>query len=159
MESRHTAGTRLRSIRFPADLWEHLAAASREAGMSVNAYVVDVLRGRLAQTAPESEWLGLVRDWLLATHSPTEFPQDVTRLAFHHIRDTPALREGYERLVRDAAGEVDPYRRADLHKQVGRMVKEALRADVVGRVVDLDPAENLIRSHALLRPAQGKRVR
>jgi hypothetical protein len=125
--------------------------------MSLNAYVVEVLRGHLTQAAPEIEWLGLVRDWLLATYSPTEFPQDVTRLVFHHIRDTPALREGYQRLVRNPNGEVDAGRRADLHKQVGRMVKEALRAEVVGRVVDLDPAENLVRSHALLRPPQAKR--
>lgn len=149
--------TKLRSIRFPVDLWDRLAEASQEAGMSPNAYVVDVLRGHLAQTAATAEWLGSVRAWVLATYSPVTFPQDVTRLVFHHIRDTPTSRRGYETLIRDKAGQVDPVRRADMHKQVGRMVKEALRAEVVGRVVDLDATENLIRSHALLRPSEGGR--
>jgi len=145
--------TILRSIRFPADLWERLTEASDQAGMSLNAYVVDVLRGHLAQTAAESEWLGCLRAWLLASYSPVDFPQDVTRLVFRHILDTPDLRAGYEALIRRPDGAVDAARRTDLHKQVGRMVKAALRAEVAGRVVDLDPEENLIRSHALLRPA------
>jgi hypothetical protein len=143
----------LRSIRFPADLWERLTETSDEAGMSLNAYVVEVLRGHLSQTAAESEWLGCLRAWLLATYSPEDFPQDVTRLVFRHILDTPDLRDCYEALLRSSDGLVDAARRTDLHKQVGRMVKAAMRAEVTGRVVDLDPAENLIRSHALLRPA------
>lgn len=147
------ADSKLRSIRFPADLAKAVEDASREVGLSFNAYVIEALRSHLGQTAAEIEWLGSVRLWLLATFSETSFPPDVTRLVFHHIRDTPALWEGYLELLTNDEGQVIPQRRAHLHKEIGRMVKEALHAEVFGRAVDLDPAENLIRSHALLRPA------
>ena len=146
------ADSKLRSIRFPADLAKAVEDASREVGLSFNAYVVMVLRLHLDQTAAEIEWLESVRRWLLGTFSETSFPPEVTRLVFHHIRDTPALWEGYLALITDDGGQVNPRRRAHLHKEVGRMVKEALHAEVFGRAVGLDPAENLIRSHALLRP-------
>ena len=149
--------TKLRSIRFPADLSEAVEDACRETGLSFNAYVVATLRSHLSQTAAGLEWLESVRLWLLATYRPAAFPQDVTRLVFHYIRDTPSVRKAYEEMIRSEDGELDRCRRVDLHKQVGRMVKEALQAEVIGRAVDLDPAEHLIRSHSLLRPTGWKR--
>jgi len=144
--------TKLRSIRLPSDLAQSLEQASQAAGMSCNAFVVAMLRAHLEQFSAEQAWLAEVRTWLLATYRPSDFPPEATRLVFHHIRDTPALRTGYEALIRDATGAVDAQRRADLHKEIGRMVKQSLQARVIGRVVDLDPRVHLIRTHALLGP-------
>lgn len=44
---------------------------------------------------------------------------------------------------------------AALHRRVGRAVKVALAAKVVGRSLPLDPEVELITSHALLEPGDG----
>lgn len=144
--------TKLRSVRLPADLSDAIEKASKEEGLSFNAYIVGVLRAHLLQSSADQEWMESVRDWLLETFNERDFPADVTRRVFSHIRHTPELWAGYQNLVIGEDGRVDSARRAHVHKEVGRMVKQALNAEVIGRVVDLDPEEYLIRSHALLRP-------
>ncbi len=78
------------------------------------------------------------------------FPQNVTLLSVHHIRDTPRWRSVYDRFLA-SANDTDKARRS-LHSRIGRIVKKTLGARVVGRSKALDPSLHLIKSHALLVP-------
>ena len=71
---------------------------------------------------------------------------------FHRIRDFSHWRADYEQLIRGVDGDADYDALVALHRRIGRLVLRILNAEVVGRSDPLDPAEHLIKSHALLRP-------
>ena len=84
----------------------------------------------------------------------TGFPQDVTLQTVRTVRDDPNLRRLYDEAIRDQAGEIDVTQKEILHRLIGRTIRRVLNADVIGRSVELDPNEELIKTHALLVPSR-----
>lgn len=90
-------------------------------------------------------------------YSPLNFPDDVILQVFHAIRDDPTWFAEYQACFSDDQGNVDPQERAKLHRRIGKAVAGVLHASLRGRIVDLDPREDLIASCArLVRKAESE---
>ena len=145
-----------KTLRLPSDLIE--AAEQRAADIGLN--LSDIVEAALAEHLglPRNRAFAVleaVRDHLLDRYPRRQgFPRDVTLTVFRHIQTDAQLSELYRSAVQLPSGEVDERARDSLHRRIGRLVKQVLRAQVVGRSLPLDPAIELIRSHALLEPGE-----
>ncbi len=147
-----------KTLRLPSDLVQAAQARAEETGLNLS----DMVEAALA------EYLGLprnqgfavleaVRTHLLQRYPRRQtFPQDVTLRVFRHIQTDEALQALYRAAVMDPDGALDETARDSLHRRIGKLVKQVLRARVVGRSLPLDPTVDLVRSHALLAPTVAK---
>ena len=55
-------------------------------------------------------------------------------------------------ILEESPVRLDERARDSLHRRIGRLVKQVLRARAVERSLPLNPTVELIRSHALLEP-------
>jgi hypothetical protein len=146
-----------KTVRLPADVLEAATTRAHELGLTFTDVVEMALRDYLGLGGTASfELLQGVRDHLVGLYPDQKgFPPDVTLQVFRHLRQDRKLWRLYRSATRGADGEVDKRAIASLHRRIGRGVKVALAAKVVGRSLPLDPLEELITSHALLEPGDG----
>ncbi|MFZ2655875.1 MAG: hypothetical protein WAX69_13170 [Victivallales bacterium] len=143
--------TRLTSIRLPMELYEKAGGKAASQGMAFNTFVVNTIRHAVGETDKSAKLLEEVAKWVKANYPPGKsFPDDVTLLTFHHIRDDRKLRKLYDQIVLDSAGKKNYDALVPLHKGIGLLVKTLLNAKVKGRSLELDPKENLIKTYSLL---------
>jgi len=143
-----------KTLRLPSDLVQAAEVRAEEIGLNLSDIVEAALAEHLGLPRNQSfEVLAAVRDHLLARYPRRQgFPRDVTLTVFRHIQTDPGLQSLYRSAVVDPDGSLDETARDSLHRRIGKLVKQVLRARVVGRSLPLDPAVELIRSHALLEP-------
>lgn len=137
-----------KTVRLPDPLAEAAEAAALQLGLTFNDIVEVALSSHLQMPANKGHAvLMAVRDHLVETYPIQRgFPQDVTLEVFRHIQSDKHLWSLYQAAV----GQDDEAARDSLHRKIGKAVKAVLGAKVVGRSLPLDPAVELIRSHALL---------
>lgn len=141
---RNIAAGDLRSVRVPAALARQADARAHTLGCTFTDIVVESLAAFLG--APRNARVALLA--AVAQHVSQEyqshsFPDDVTRLVFLHIRDTPELRALY-----DEAVAVNDDAKSTVNQSVGRLVAFALSAHPDERR-RCGPGE-LIESYAVL---------
>ena len=147
-------GTTLRTIRMPVSIVEAAQTKADAMGITFNDLVVHALCRLLGLSRCDPvPFLSSLSDWVLSEFSPDCFPEDVTLKVFRHIRQAPELFARYRALIDDSDGRRDERAKGGLHRRIGKVVKNVLRARVVGRSAPLNPEEDLIKSHALLRPS------
>lgn len=146
-----------KTIRLPASTVELAEQRAEAEGLTFNDIVDLAVARHLGVPAnPAFEVLEAVREFLQAEYpSRRAFPQDVTLRVFRHIQADESLRALYVAATAGADGETDEALRDALHRRIGKRVKAVLGAKVTGRSLPLDPAIELIRSHALLAPGDG----
>ncbi len=140
-----------KTVRLPQALVEAAEAAALELGLTFNDMVEEALASHMQMPANKGHAvLMAVRDHLVQTYpNQRGFPQDVTLDVFRRIQSDKHLWSLYQAAV----GPNDEAARDSLHRKIGKAVKAVLGARVVGRSLPLDPAVELIRSHALLAPS------
>ena len=143
-----------KTLRLPSELIEAAEQRAASIGLNLSDIVEAALADHLGLPRNKSfEVLEAVRDHLLDLYPHRQgFPRDVTLTVFRHIQADNHLSDLYRAAVHAADGSFDESARDSLHRRIGRLVKQVLRAQVVGRSLPLDPAVELIRSHALLEP-------
>lgn len=145
--------TASKTFRLPEDL----VAAAEERAADIGITLTDLLADALAKELnmprqPTTALSAEVSAMIMTTYDRRNFPMDVTLDVFRHIRDDAGLRKLYDDALDDGTGSPDRHRRWSVHRRIGRIVKRRLGAKVVGRSLPLDPAVELIESHALLAP-------
>lgn len=142
--------TQSKTIRLPVDVIQAAERWAEAQGLTFTDAVEIALRDAHGMTqAPTFALLSALRDHVSATYDPAAFPQDVTLRVFHYMRSRPPLWALYQAATDHGA---DPSAVGSVHRRIGKGVKHALGAQVVGRSLPLDPAEHVIKSHALLAP-------
>ena len=149
-----------KTIRLPAAMAELAEQAAIDEGLTFNDIVEIAVAKHLGLPLnPAFELLEAVRDYLQAEYPPGgAFPQDVTRRVFRHLRTNKKLWAKYLAAIEGKDGQADERLRGAVHRRIGKRVKAVLGAVVVGRSLPLDPAVELIRSHALLAPGDPTEV-
>lgn len=139
-----------KTVRLPEPLAEAAEAAALQLGLTFNDIVEVALSIHLKMPANKGHAVLIaVRDHLVAAYpNQRGFPQDVTLDVFRRIQSDKHLWSLYQAAV----GPNDEAARDSLHRKIGKAVKAVLGAKVDGRSLPLDPAVELIRSHALLSP-------
>lgn len=141
------------AMRLPADVVAGVKEQADRRGLNFNEGVVFCIRGFLQLPQdPAIPLLDALSTWVESTFDKHNFPEDVTLQTFRHVRDTASLRAMYDTAIRDAAGNIDKGTLGKLHRRIGALVRHILDARVAGRSVEYDPAIELIKTHALLRP-------
>ena len=152
------AETTSKLIRLPQELCTLAEEEARRAGLTFTNLVQHALCVVLRQNhadkmIPFIHFSRDLADWLHSTYTEAAFPQDVTKKVFEHIQAEPALLARYRALIQ-TDGEVDRHFRADVHRQIGKMVKRALNAKVIGRSPSMNRDQHLVESYSLLEPAE-----
>lgn len=143
----------VRSMRLPQDVTDGVNEQADKLGITFNESIIYCLRSHLGLPQdPSIPLLEAISRWVADTYSPKDFPEDVTLHTFRHLRDTPALRKQYDRLLQNDTGTIDKKTQGQLHRRIGALVRNVLDAHVVGRSLEYDPEVELIKTHALLRP-------
>jgi hypothetical protein len=141
-------------IRFPGDVEKKLERAAVARGVSENSLVVLAVCAYLdlgERSSSMESFIASIAESVELEYGTSSFPDDVIRRQFEKIRDDTKQRGQYEALIM-RSGRIDKHARQRVHQQIGRAVKRALRADVVGRLGPFNPETELIRSCAKLRP-------
>ena len=132
-----------KTVRIPGDIIQRM----ENFGLPHNDIIVQALREFFNMPPePSVEFMKKVCKWVEDTFEGKPFEEDVTLKVFRHIQSDKTLFAAYKKLTgTQEAKEV-------LHRRLGKMVKQALKAEVVGRSLPLDPEKELIKTYALLRP-------
>lgn len=145
--------TTSKSFRLPGDLVTAAEERAADLGITLTDLLADALAKELNMPRqPTTALSAEVSAMILTTYDRRSFPTDVTLDVFRRIRDDAGLRKLYDQAIDDGTGAPDRHRRWSVHRRIGRIVKRRLRAKVVGRSLPLDPAVELIETHALLAP-------
>jgi len=130
-----------KTFRIPVDLAQHMD----ELGIPPNDIVIQALRQFFGLPLEESiVFMQQIHAWVVEQFSGQDFDEDVTLKTFRHIKEDNNLFNAYQRIVKMQEENT-------LHRRIGKMVKVALKAEVIGRSLQLDPAKELIKTYALLR--------
>lgn len=121
-------------------------------GVTFTDLIDFALRAALGQEPnPATALLQLLAQYL-EDHYLDGFPENITQVVFHHVRDDDEANELYTKAI-STEGAVDPAKRDRVHRKVGRTVCAVLNAEPVGLVTKLDPEVNLVQGFTLLAPA------
>jgi len=143
--------TIVKTIRIPTELFEKAEANARQQGSNFNDAVINALRVQVGlPTGEGAQFIQKIYDWVVSKWTDRNFPENVTHLVFRHIAATPALRRQY---VEVTTSHED---KEIINRKIGKMVKQALKATVIGRSLPLTGEGELISSYALLRPTPKK---
>ena len=147
-----------KTVRLSSTIVDPAEVKADQLGLNFNDIVEIAMAAYLGLAKNRSfALLEAVRDYLLKTYPDRKgFPQDVTLTVFKHIRANKKMWRIYKEATTDEDGNFDESARDSLHRRIGKAVKTVLGAKVVGRSLPLDPAKELIRSHALLEPGEGQ---
>lgn len=141
--------TVVKTVRIPEELFREVENSAKKQGSNFNDTVVTALRRYLGLPSEDGTlFIQKVFNWVVQTYRQDDFPEDVTRQVFQHIQKDPELLVEYHQVTR---------RREDketINRKIGKMVKQTLNAEVIGRSLPLPRGEELITSYALLRPGK-----
>lgn len=139
--------TVVKTVRIPTNLFQDVEAAAKKCGSSFNEAVVTALRAYLGLPSEDGAlFIQKLFAWVTQTYRMDDFPENVTHLMFQHIQKEPELFAEYQRITQ---------RREDketINRKIGKMVKQAMNAVVIGRSLPIRDRDSLITSYALLRP-------
>lgn len=141
--------TVVKTVRIPTELFEDVEKAARQQGSNFNDTVINSLRAYLGFPSDEGAvFIQKIYKWVISRWPIDDFPENVTQLVFRHIQETPALFKNYQTATRDRE------QREIINRKIGKMVKQALNATVIGRSLPITGTNELITSYALLRPTK-----
>ena len=144
----------MKSVRLPKALVDAVEQRAEVLGLTFADLVEAGLRQEVGMKPnPRTQLLKDLALLVMGLYPKrTGFPPEVTLLIVRAMRADSALVGMYDVAIRNAKGRVDEGLKAVLHRQIGQMVKRVLGATVIGRSNPLDPAVELIKTHALLVP-------
>ncbi|MBF0548079.1 MAG: hypothetical protein HQM08_26815 [Candidatus Riflebacteria bacterium] len=140
--------TIVKTIRIPKDLFKNVENHAKKQGSNFNDTVITALRSFLGLPTEEAAlFIQKLFKWVLKTFKEDNFPENVTHQVFRHIQKDRVILEEYQRLTQKQED------KEIINRKIGKMVKQALGATVVGRSLPLGNGE-LITTYALLRPGK-----
>lgn len=144
-----------KSVRLQRSLVDKAEGLAEKLGLTFGDIVETALRREFNMEGnPRTDLLRQVAQWLLEQYPDKKgFPSSVTRLVFRHIQEDHAFRSLYDAAITGPDGSTDEGLRWTLHRLVGQTVSRVLNAKVIGRSVELEPGNELIKTHALLEPS------
>lgn len=138
--------TVVKTVRIPTELCQQVESWAKKTGSNFNDTVITALRAHIGLPSEAGVlFIHRIFDWVVKTYKKSEFPENVTHKAFQHIQNTPELLKEYQQITMQREN------KEIINRRIGKMVKQALDAEVVGRSLPLGK-EELITTYALLRP-------
>ncbi len=140
-----------KTIRFSEELVALGEMEALKLGLTFNDLIVLSFQSFLnIQSGCQIEFFKNLRDWIITTFDPKNFPEDVTFQTFKHIQNNQELYKIYQSLVMTKS------EREVIHRRIGKLVKQTLNAKVKGTSARLDPEKDLIATFSFLKPSPQK---
>ena len=147
---------RTKTMRLPEGVLDAGTRKADSLGLTFTEYVILLIcRDTGLDLDAKAALMAAAYTYVTATVDARNFPLDVTRLIFRHIRDDGELRALYDAATRDAAGKLDTERKWVVNRQMGKAIRVWLGAEKKGRNDGPLDDDELIDSHALLAPSDG----
>ncbi len=141
--------TVIKTVRIPTELFEYIERVAQQQGSNFNETVVNSLRSYLGLPSDEGAlFIQKLFKWVVSEWSPEDFPENVTQLVFQHIQEDSNFLKEYKKVTQSRE------QREIINRKIGKMVKQALSATVIGRSLPLTGSNELILSYAILRPTK-----